>query len=923
MELRHELTNDMYRAYRTELESDRLVRATRTTALVVIALFTSFIALDRIAYPEHFKQFLSVRLTVNIVLAAIYLRFARSHPLQSAIVGCLTIGAGLLAVIQGAGGLLGEYYVGLVLLFVGMPVFMPFSSRQASLIVVVLLGTLASLPFIEAGEIDWRTYLLHLFFPAAAAVECVASCAVLDNARFNDFRQRRELEQARDHLKELDREKSRFTANVHHELRTPLTLMLAPIDAMLDGEFGDVAPLQREYLETIRSNGLRLLKLINNLLDLAKIEGNQLRIVRQRLDLSQLIGQLVKNARPMAERKHIRLAHEGFSHVPFVHADHEAIEKAIVNLIGNSLKFTDPGGRITITGEANEDRGVRITVSDTGIGLEANQLDRVFDRFAQVDSSSTRRHEGTGIGLALVHELIGLHGGTIHAESDGLGHGTRMVITLPLGEPDEEIEENVLRTDDGQSIVLATSIAAMQAEIEHSHRGSLQIAEITRNVERNDFSSRSVEQIEGKTLPDDACEVLVCEDNADMRRLLAFLVGQEFRVRVAKNGREGLAEVLRHRPDLVLTDVMMPEMSGTELCKALKSDPETQSIPVVLVTSKAEREMKIEGLELGADDYVTKPFHPRELMARVRSLVRMHRLQDELARQNALLNSTNAELSDTLDELREAGVRLVQAERLAAVGEIAAGVAHEVNNPMNFALNALRSIRIYSDDVLRAATSLTSLNHETSDGTIADLDDLKKLAQVIDFEEIRDSLPELLEIMEEGLDRTQRLVGDLRDFASPGEDRRTDVDLARGLRTTIQLVSHAFRDSGVSLHHRVPESLPPLSGDSRALNQVVLNLLKNAMDAHHRSHGNVWLEASHSEDSIIVTVRDDGPGIPPEVLPRVFDPFFSTKGAGHGTGLGLSISQRIVDDHGGSLEVSSNAGMGSEFTLRLPISRHS
>jgi DNA-binding response OmpR family regulator len=189
-------------------------------------------------------------------------------------------------------------------------------------------------------------------------------------------------------------------------------------------------------------------------------------------------------------------------------------------------------------------------------------------------------------------------------------------------------------------------------------------------------------------LPPGTPEVLVVEDNIDMRRLLHHLVGQEFRVRLARDGREGLAAVRERAPDLVLTDVMMPEMSGTELCAAIKSDPALASVPVVLVTSKAEREMKIQGLEYGADDYVTKPFHPRELLARVRSLVRLRQAQQQLAERNALLESTNEELQTTMDELKEAGAQLVHAERLAAVGELAAGVAHEINNPVNFAMNA-------------------------------------------------------------------------------------------------------------------------------------------------------------------------------------------------------------------------------------------
>ena len=413
--------------------------------------------------------------------------------------------------------------------------------------------------------------------------------------------------------------------------------------------------------------------------------------------------------------------------------------------------------------------------------------------------------------------------------------------------------------------------------------------------------------------------MLICEDNADMRRLLSFLIGQEFRVRLAANGREGLEMVRVSAPDLVLTDVMMPEMSGTELCREIKGSPETQGIPVVLVTSKAEREMKIEGLELGADDYVTKPFHPRELLARVRSLVRLRGLQEQLAVQNALLKSTNAELQATLEELREAGVQLVQSERLAAVGELAAGVAHEINNPMNFATNALKTLRGYVEDVCSVTQTIAAIDWGNRDTLASRVRELEKLKERLEFDDVADSLSELIEIVTQGLDRTHRLVGDLRDFASPGDGRRTQVDLARGLRTTAQLVGHALRAAGVELEMAVPEALPFVEGDARALNQVFLNLLKNAAEALHGRGGTVHVSARSEGDSVLVQVRDDGPGIPADLLPKLFAPFFSTKEAGRGTGLGLSISRRVVTDHGGTIEVSSQPGEGTTFVVTLPV----
>ncbi len=912
----------LYEAYRSELARDRLVRSNRAAGAVVIILNSAFIILDWLAYPELFERFFVLRMVLNLILGVLLLRFVKQRPVFSSIAGCLAIGGALLAVIEGAGGLMGEYYVGLVLLFVGMPVFMPYSAKQASFLVGILLAALAGLPFLH-GTVEWRTYLLHLFFPTAAAVECVASCAVLDRARFRDFLRRRELEQARDHLKALDQEKSRFTANVHHELRTPLTLMLAPVESLLGGDFGELGGPQREYLQTVHTNGLRLLKLINNLLDLAKIEGAQLRIQRVPIRLGEVLRGLVASARPLAERKGVELSAEGLAGDREIHVDPDALEKILVNLLGNALKFTPERGRIEVRLAPAENGGAQLSVADSGIGIPSEQLDRIFDRFAQVDSSGTRNHEGTGIGLSLVWELVQLHGGRVWAESGGAGQGAQFHVLLPAGEPDAPEAEEALQDPSVRMVSLGHSMAAMEGELDldvHAGRSgeAPSLIEMERSVERARFEEAHAEE-----MPEDERdrgarqEVLVVEDNGDMRKLLAHIVGKEYRVRTARNGREGLEAVRDSAPALVLTDVMMPEMSGTELCRILKNDPATRSIPVVLVTSKAEREMKLQGLELGADDYVTKPFHSRELMARLRSLLRLRSLQAQVARRNQELELANQDLETALAELKSAQSQLVQSERLAAVGELAAGVAHEVNNPVNFATNALKTLRAQVGELRRVAESLAALDPVAVRETQG-LQDLVKAVEAAGVDELSDSLAELVAIATEGLERTHRLVADLRDFAAPGESVRREVDLARGIESTLQLVRHEMRQAGVAAELSIDPQLPAVQGDSRALNQVFLNLLKNATEALEGRGGFIQIGLRSAGDGVRIEVRDDGPGIPPEVQARLFEPFFTTKSAGRGTGLGLSISRRIIDEHGGRIQVESEPGEGTSFVIELP-----
>ena len=409
---------------------------------------------------------------------------------------------------------------------------------------------------------------------------------------------------------------------------------------------------------------------------------------------------------------------------------------------------------------------------------------------------------------------------------------------------------------------------------------------------------------------------LIAEDNPDMRALLARLVGREFRVRLAKNGLEALESLREKAPDLLLSDVMMPEMSGTELCMAVKSDSSTQAIPVVLVTSKAEREMKIEGLEIGADDYVTKPFHPRELMARIRSLVRVGELQNQL-------RSRNEDLERALMEVKQAEVQLVQSERLAAVGELAAGIAHEVNNPVNFALNAVRTMESTVAELNDLAMEVSEMDCSDPEGLVQRVEAFQKKREGETARELAGDLSELSSIVADGLKRTSSLVGDLREFARPGRQSEMSegVDLEAGMRSTMKLVSHSLQAAHAEIRLDVSPGMPRLFADAGALNQVFLNLIKNAAESFGEGSGQIDVRLRHDEGHVVVEVEDDGEGISEQALPSLFEPFFTTKEKTGGTGLGLSISRGIVIAHGGRIEVESQVGEGTTFRIFLPIER--
>ncbi len=895
----------LYREFREMTEGKPLVDSLRNAALIFGALQTIFfIPADWLLFPDQFSFFLKARLAENALLALVYFQIAKRAPVAGAALVMWSGAALFLAMVHATGGVESGYYVGLILIVIGMGVLAPISATQASWINGLIFAGYTAVPFISHGTsepIAWPTFAMHAFFLVTACFESILACFHMDRMRFQDFLQKREIERARDELAELDRAKSRFSANVHHELRTPLTLILAPLDALRGREFGELSRDVRHVLDTMHANGRRLYKMINNLLDLSKLESDQLEVVRRPTHVGRLISELVTAAQPLAERKGVTLEIAGFDDAPELNVDPEAIEKVFVNLVGNSLKFTEPGDRVRVEAERIDD-GLEIRVVDTGIGIPHEKVDSIFDRFAQVDGSVTRRHEGTGIGLAIAREMVELHGGRIVAESAGLGEGTTVRVWLPPGQCDANAEDEVLQTDSGSVLGLSHSIEAVEADLmleadeaaAHGDGADPRLDDVERTVERYEDAEMVAARGGVKGPSGEVAEVLIAEDNPDMRALLATLVGRHYRVRAARNGREALEMAREQAPDLVLSDVMMPEMSGTELCQAIKSDPSLENLPVVLVTSKAEDEMKIEGLELGADDYVTKPFHPRELLARIHSLVRVSTLQ-------RALEGRNDQLERTLSELKEAQVQLVKSERLAAVGELAAGIAHEVNNPVNFALNAARAMQLSVEELDDLAES---------DGETA-----KELAEA---QEVAETIRELSGIVSEGLNRTSVLVADLRDFASGNQGKaRSTVSLERGVQSTLHLLGRAASDAGVALVPEIQEGVAFVEGDAGALNQVMLNLVKNAIQAVGEG-GHIEVALSGDDETVRFTVRDDGPGIDEETSLRLFEPFFTTKAPGEGTGLGLSISRQIARDHGGDLDVESTPGEGATFTLTLP-----
>ncbi len=408
------------------------------------------------------------------------------------------------------------------------------------------------------------------------------------------------LEQQADELRRANALKSRFLANISHEFRTPLTLTFGPLDDLLSGQFSGIDQA-RSHLERARRNGHRLLRLINQLLDLSRLDAGALRLHARRYDLVPFLQQRLAVFESLAASRRLRLRFTAEAErLPHVF-DAERLETVVLNLISNAFKFTPEGGTITVAVRKDDAGQAVLSVHDTGVGIPPEHLPYLFDRFYQVDGSTTRAREGTGIGLALVKQLVDLHGGHIAVEST-VGQGTTFTVTLP------EREAGAAWGDDGGPA--------------GSRTAEVVLADLARSRPGGDGAP-------AEEVGEEATVVLVVEDNADMRAYIRAHLEAAYHVVEAANGVEGLEQARALVPDLVLSDVMMPQMDGFDLLAALKADERTSHVPVVLLTARADVESKLHGLDTGADDYLAKPFNADELNTRVRNLIEQRRLLRE------------------------------------------------------------------------------------------------------------------------------------------------------------------------------------------------------------------------------------------------------------------------------------------------------
>ncbi|WP_250563320.1 SpoIIE family protein phosphatase [Sphaerisporangium fuscum] len=451
-----------------------------------------------------------------------------------------------------------------------------------------------------------------------------------------------QLQQRRaEELTELDRAKTAFFSNISHEFRTPLTLIMGPVQE-LRGALAGADERVREDLEVVHRNGLRLGKLVNTLLDFSRIEAGRMQARYEPVDLSAATTELASVFRSAVDKAGLAFEVDCPPLPEPVHLDRGMWEKVVLNLLSNALKFTFDGS-IRVAAHAEESHAV-VTVADTGIGVAKDELPRLFERFHRIESARSRSNEGSGIGLALVRELIGLHGGTITADSVE-GEGTTFTIRLPFGR--EHLPDDALVPAVGTEAVSATAAPFVEEALRWLPGDDTEAPRWAAAETFGGDVTGSPRPAAGEAAP---ARVLIADDNADMRDYLTRLLGPHYEITVVTDGQAALEAVRAGAPDLLVSDVMMPRLDGLQLVAALRADPRTAGVPVLLLSARAGQEASIEGLDAGADDYLVKPFSAAELLARVRANVELARMRSRHARWRTAIMESLQEAFFVTDE---------------------------------------------------------------------------------------------------------------------------------------------------------------------------------------------------------------------------------------------------------------------------------
>ena len=670
---------------------------------------------------------------------------------------------------------------------------------------------------------------------------------------FADVRVLEEERKRSEALAEIDRAKTIFFSNISHEFRTPLTLLLAPIeDALHDSGISEEHKIR---MNVAYRNALRMQKLVNTLLEFSRLEAGRVEGRFSPVDIGSLTEDLASLFRSAIEKAGMQLIiNKGDVH-DTVYVDVDMWERIILNLISNAFKYSKEG-TISLSIEQKE-KDVYVSVSDTGIGIPEDQLDKIFNRFHRVENTEGRSQEGTGIGLAMVRELVKLHHGTIQVTSKA-GKGSTFIIKIPVGK--EHLPAEKIADTPAEFPLYKHSEAFVQEALKW-------VPEERKHVNVNEDSGAGSTAAVG--IP--KYKVLLADDNADMQDYVYRLLSDQFYVITASDGEEAFAKALEYKPDLLLSDIMMPRLDGFGLLKKLRNHAETKNIPVIFLSARAGEEAKVEGLDAGADDYLVKPFSAKELIVRVN-----YHISEKKYRQ--LSEDLEIIVQKRTKELQRSNEDLLQFAHVAS---------HDLKEP-----------------VRKFKTFIGRLQ-----------------------EEYGNILPEkgrdYLNRMTVAADRMSSMIEGVLKYSSLNEEGEinTSVDLN-------EIIKSIEADLEVMINQKkaeiVKDELPVIEGAPVLIYQLFYNLINNSLKFSRENPVVRIFSSVETVDGMKyakIMVADNGIGFKQTYANKIFDAFsrLNTKDKYEGTGLGLALCKKIAERHHGSISAAGEEGKGAVFTILLPI----
>lgn len=968
------------KSYRLQNLKDRAY-LNQIGCLISIVIVTLGIPLDYVVYPDQFAQFTVLRLTEDAFLITMYwmTTWPSLRRYLYFITFCFTTSVILTVcvIILATDGAISPYYAGINLVMLGIGFMLGLSFREAlfytalSVASYLVVSAISGIPEGAVPIVINNSYFIFL-----TGVIAIIAAYFAGKQGFYSYVQEREIQRKNKELEEMDRLKSEFLANVSHELRTPLTVIVGPAKRLLHERSDSMPPEVVEVVQQVVRNGSRLIKLVNDVLELMTLESGQRRQNWESVNVQRLLENCTTQIRPLFQGPESRRELEvTLSDEPlYVMGDELQLERVFFNLLQNAYKFTDPGtGAVEVRMVPCEEQLI-IQVTDNGVGIAPEHQQLIFERYRQADGSQTRRYQGTGIGLALVKEIVENHGGVVQVAS-AQGNGTTFTLSLPLAEAPEK-------------------------------PGTVEVPELYRTAEveyLNTFSRLS------QPVASPAAEVcLLIDDEKDMADFLQSLLAPYYRVQVAYDAVQARALCDTLTPQLVVTDQMLPGMSGVDFIKWLRAREATRETPVLMVTAKDDPATRQNALENGADLFLRKPFESSEFLQAIKTLrpksVLYNAVESNTRSPLLVIVEDEPDLAETLtkalsetyqvdwidtgegalEHIRKADPDLVLLDHMLP-GKDGLTLARELKSDPLLAgtpillltANARDSVKYEAlelgvDDFLQKPFSWPELRarvttlvkrslmeralFEKNQSLEKTLSELKRsevkllqserlrtlhLFSGVLIHEIGNPLnyalaasrvaakhrhPETREAAladtQDGLNRIHGIVTELKDFLSPDDDHRAlePVVLQQAVARAAKL--HRDQLTGIQLEVQGLEMVR-VSATSTSLIHVFSNLIGNAANALNHAKvpsPTLWIKCEENSESnapnVQVVVTDNGPGVDPAIRPTLFEPFCQTLNS-HGLGLGLPICRTLLSRIGGAISFDTEYTGGARFVVTL------